>query len=80
MSAQHSPASKPIPTARPPTRLLLVSNDPALADIASTAAANLHASLDVMPTLDAAIAWLLDRKSTRLNSSHLTASRMPSSA
>jgi EAL domain-containing protein (putative c-di-GMP-specific phosphodiesterase class I) len=59
VSAQHSPAAKPTPTARPPTRLLLVSNDPALADIASSAAANLHASLDVMPTLDAAIAWLL---------------------
>jgi EAL domain-containing protein (putative c-di-GMP-specific phosphodiesterase class I) len=52
-------SAKPAPVTRSPTRLLLVSNDPALVTEASVAAARLHASLDVMPTLDDAIAWLL---------------------
>jgi EAL domain-containing protein (putative c-di-GMP-specific phosphodiesterase class I) len=63
VSAKSAPTLKPSPKARPPTRLLprllLVSDDPGLVDIAATAAANLPATLDVMPTLDDAIAWLL---------------------
>jgi EAL domain-containing protein (putative c-di-GMP-specific phosphodiesterase class I) len=63
MSAKSARASEPTLKAGPPTRLpprlLLVSDDAALAGIVATAAANLLATLDVMPTLDDAIAWLL---------------------
>lgn len=41
------------------TRLLLVSDAPALRDAASCAAARLNATLDVMPRLDDALTWLL---------------------
>jgi EAL domain-containing protein (putative c-di-GMP-specific phosphodiesterase class I) len=41
------------------SRLLLVSADPELVDAAGTAARHLFAWLEVMPTLDSALAWLL---------------------
>lgn len=41
------------------SRLLLVSADPTLVDAAGTAARHLSAWLEVMPTLDSALAWLL---------------------
>jgi EAL domain-containing protein (putative c-di-GMP-specific phosphodiesterase class I) len=41
------------------SRLLLVSADPRLVDAAGTAARHLSAWLEVMPTLDSALAWLL---------------------
>ena len=43
----------------PTTRLLLVGDEPALKATATEAAANLGVPLDVMPDVDAALAWLL---------------------
>jgi EAL domain-containing protein (putative c-di-GMP-specific phosphodiesterase class I) len=42
-------------------RLLLVSADPRLIDAGRIAATRLDAPIDVMPTVDAALAWLLHR-------------------
>lgn len=44
--------------------LLLVSADPRLIDAARGAAVRLRAPIDVMPTVDAALAWLLHRSPT----------------
>ncbi len=43
----------------PPTRLLLVGDEPALKEAAAAAAARLGVTIDIMPGVDEALAWLL---------------------
>ena len=53
---------------------------PSLAIGATTGLATLAAQSDVVVTTNSFVPMALDRKSTRLNSSHVSESRMPSSA
>ena len=61
-------------------RLMGGADGPGLAEVGAPGEAVVAVAAEYREARDHVVPWLIDRKSTRLNSSHIQKSRMPSSA